>query len=82
MSLGVSLISGLIVFLIHEHRLRLKAQKAVSDTLAAYEVSRAAMTARKSRAVKDPLRPQELEHTQSQPAELYDGEIHEANIRI
>ena len=81
LSLGVPLISGLIIFLIHEHRLRIKAQKAVTDTLAAYEMSRAAMTSMESRYMKDQLRPQELEHTQSQPGELYDGEIYEADVR-
>ena len=79
-SLGVSLILGLIVFLIHEHRLRIKAQKEVIDTLAT-EMSPAAMTSTESRAVRDQLRLQELAHVQPQPGELYDGQIHEADVR-
>ncbi|KAF6238080.1 hypothetical protein HO173_003714 [Letharia columbiana] len=75
--LGVFAISGLIALLIHERRLRIKAQKTVVDTLAAYEKCRAAKPRAAVYEVQGHPRPQELEHTQSQPGELYDGEIHE-----
>ncbi len=88
-SLGVSLILGLVVFVIHERRLRIKtqkavveAQKAVADILGACDMSRAARTSASSCEVQGQTGPQELEHTQSQPGELYDGEVYEADIRI
>ena len=31
--------------------------------------------------LQDPVRPQEMEHTELQPAELYDGEVHEADVK-
>lgn len=75
--LGVFAISGLIALLIHERRLRIKAQKTVVDTLVAYEKCRAAKPRAAVYEVQGHPRPHELEHTQSQPGELYDGEIHE-----
>ena len=80
-SLGVSLISVSVIFLIHERRLRIKAQKQVIDTLAAYDNSRATGTPVRSYQIPRRSRPQEIEHTQPQPGELYDGEIHEVDVR-
>ena len=79
--LGVLLISGLTGLLVHERRLRMKAQKAVNDTLAACHQSRGARTPTGGYMLQDPVRPQEMECTKLQPAELYDGEVHEADVK-
>ena len=79
--LGVLLISGLIGLLVHERRLRMKAQKAVNDTLAAYYQSRGAENPTGGCMLQDPVRPQEMECIELQPAELYDGEVHEADVK-
>ena len=81
MSLGISLISVLAIVVIHERRLRIKAQKQVIDTLAAYDKSRTTGTHVGSYQMQFQSSPQELENTQPQPGELYDGEIHEADVR-
>lgn len=80
-SLSVCLISGLIMFLLHERRLRIKAQKEVVDTSAACKEPRAPRTSAGSYGKPTQSRPQELELTQPQHRELYDGEIHEADTR-
>ena len=80
-SLSVCLILGLIIFLFHERRLRIKAQKEVVDTIAACNEPRAPRTSAVSYGKQTQSRPQELELTQPQPEELYDGEIHEADTK-
>ena len=79
--LGVVLISGLTGLLVHERRLRMKAQKAVDDTLAACHQNRGAKTPTGGYILQDSVRPQELELTELQPAELYDGEVHEFDVK-
>ena len=108
MPLGVLLISGLTGLLVHERKLRMKAQKAVDDTLASCHQSRGAQTATGGYMLQDHVRPQEMEcchqscgaqtatggymlqdHvrpqemecTELQPGELYDGEVHEADVK-
>ncbi|KAM0804995.1 hypothetical protein BDR22DRAFT_817494 [Usnea florida] len=58
--LGVLLISGLTGLLVHERRLRMKAQKAVIDTLAACHQSRGAKTPTGGYMLQDSVRPQEM----------------------
>lgn len=79
--LGVLLISGLTGLVVHERRLRMKAQKAVDDTLAACHQHGGAKTPTGGYMLQDLVRPQELELTELQPAELYDGEVHEADVK-
>ena len=79
--LGVLLISGLTGLLVHERRLRMKAQKAVIDTLAACHQSRGAKTPTGGYMLQDSVRPQEMGCTELQPAELDDGEVHEADVK-
>lgn len=69
-SLSVCLISGLIIVLFHERRLRIKAQKKVVDTIASCNEPRSPKTSAGSYGRQTQSGPQELELTQPQPAEL------------
>lgn len=57
----------------------MKAQRAVDDTLAACLQSHGAKTPTGGYKLQGHLRPQEMECTELQPGELYDGEVHEAD---
>ncbi len=77
MPLGVLIVLGLALFLIHEHRLRIKAEKTAVDTLAAQNVSHLGWEREQTHQWRDHSGPLELGITQTQPGELYDGEVHE-----
>ena len=76
--LGVLIVFCLAMFLIHERRLRIKAEKTVVDTLAAAQnMSHLGWEREQTHQWRDHPGPLELGNTQTQPGELYDGEVHE-----
>ena len=78
MPLIVSIVLGLALFLIHEHRLRIKAEKMIVDTVAAQNMSHLGWEREQTHQWRDHPGPLELGSAQTQPAELYDGGLHEA----
>ena len=75
--LFVILVLSLVVFLIYEHRLRIKAEKTVSDTLATHNAGHLGRMRQDSHQWKGHPGPLEAENSQIQPGELFDGEVYE-----
>lgn len=75
--LGVLIVFCLAYFLVHEHRLRIKAEKTVVNTLAAQNKSHLGWIREENHQWRDHPGPLELGNTQSQPGELFDGEVYE-----
>lgn len=76
--LGVLIVFYLAYFFIREHRLRIKAERTGVNALAARHENHLRWIREKNHQWRDHPGPLELGNTQRQPAELYDGEVHEA----
>ena len=77
MGVGVPLGVLLVSFLIYEHRLRIKAEKTIIETVAAHNRKHSEWMREERQHWMDHPGPLELETTQTQPGELFDGEVHE-----
>ena len=75
--LGVLLVSGLAILLIHERKRRIKAEKTIVNILAKRDTSHIGWIGKESHRWKRHISPVEVENTQVQPREIYGGEVYE-----
>ena len=74
--LGVLLVSGPLISLIYERRLRFKAKKTIVDTLEVRDTSHMGWIGEGNHRWKRHLSPREVENTQVKHRESYDGKVY------
>lgn len=77
--LGVLIVLCVAYFLINEHRLRIKAEKTVVNELAAHNESHRGWMREENHQWKGHPGPLGFGNTQTQPGELFEGEVHEVS---